>query len=178
MSHGVGPHWSGGCGRRGHRHRLAIPIFPRVFLACKLLFFALLSLAFMLASWLEILLLALLCGLFLPVSELSLPCALLFLMRMLLGGALLWATQTPLIYLAIRSRGFVAPITAITAVSLVNVVLSGSALAGFYPWAAAYLLTLGRMPWQGCPASVSLSVIAGVCLLGIGASLACCSRTS
>lgn len=148
----------------------AIPVPRTAFLAGKLLFFVIAALAFMFVTWLEILALALVCGCFFPL-EFSVFSAVRFLVRMLLGAVLLCATQTPLLYLAIRSRGLAAPFIAIAAVCLVNVVLSGSSVAGYYPWAAAHLLISGRMSGQSCPKEVSIAIIAAVCLLGIAASL-------
>ncbi len=81
------------------------------------------------------------------------------------------ATQTPFIYLTIRTKGFMAPLVAIAAVSLINVVLSNSAIAGFYPWSASYLLVTGRLSGQNCPKEISVSIILAMCLWGIAASL-------
>ncbi len=102
-----------------------------------MLFFAILTFMFMLISWLEILVLALLCNCFIPVTELTIPSIIFFFLKMLLGGILLCATQTPFIYLTIRTKGFVTPMIAIALISLINVVLSNSGVAGFYPWSAS-----------------------------------------
>lgn len=148
-----------------------IPVSRTAFLTGKLLFSAILAFLFMLVSWLEILVLALLCGIFLPVTELTLPSCLFFLMKMLLGGLFLCATQTSFLSLAIRTKSFMAPLIAIAAVSLVNVVLSNSPIAGFYPWSASYLLVAGRLSGLGCPRGVSLAVIVTMCIWGIAASV-------
>ena len=150
---------------------LVIPVSRTVFLTGKLLFLAILSLLFMLVSWLEILLFAYLCSFFFPVTELTVLSALFFLMKMLHGGILLFATQTPFLYLTVRTKGFAVPLIAITAVSLINVVLSNSPAAGFYPWAASYLLINGRLSGSGCSRAVSTIIILILCLLGIAASL-------
>lgn len=155
----------------------AIPISRSVFLTGKLLFLAILSILFMAVSWLEILLFAYFCSFFFPVSELTVLSALFFLMKMLLGGILLFATQTPFIYLTVRTKGFAAPLIAITAVSLINVVLSNSPIAGFYPWAASYLLVNGRISGSGCSKTVSIIIILILCLLGIAASLLSFQKT-
>ena len=63
------------------------------------------------------------------------------------------------------------PVFIIEAVSLLNVVLSGSRVAGFYPWTAVYLLLTGRMAQSGCPVWLGLLIIFSVCGFGIGASL-------
>ena len=153
------------------KNLFVIPVSRTAFLFGKLLFFGILVFLFMLASWLEILTAALVCSFFVPVEDLTIPCALFFLAKMLCGSLLLWATQTPFLYLTIRTKGFVAPLIAIAAVSLVNVVLSNSGVAGFYPWTAAYHLVTGHLIGQSCPEELSFLIILAVCLWGIGTSL-------
>lgn len=148
-----------------------IPVSHTKFLCGKLLFFAILTFLFMLVSWLEILVLALLCNCFIPVTQLSIPSFLFFFIKMLFGGILLCATQTPFIYLTIRVKGFTAPLIAIAAISLINVVLSNSPAAGFYPWSASYLLVMGRLTALNCPGEISFLIILIMSLLGIAASL-------
>lgn len=150
---------------------LVIPVSKTTFLIGKLLFFAILTFMFMLISWLEILVLAFFLSFFIPVTELTIPSILFFLMKMFFGGALLCATQMPFIYLTTKTKGFVTPLIAIGTVSLVNVVLSNSPIAGFYPWSASYYLVLGRLSGLGCPKEISISIILIMCLLGIVASL-------
>ncbi len=82
-----------------------------------------------------------------------------FLIKMLWGGLLLGATQTPLLYLTIRTKGFALPLIAIAAVILLNVILSSSGMAGFYPWSACYFLVMGRSSTLGCPKEMSLFLI-------------------
>ncbi len=148
-----------------------IPVSRTAFLLGKLLFFAMLTFLFMLVSWLEILVSALVCNCFVPVTQLTIPSFLFFLIKMLYGGILLCATQTPFIYLTIRTKGFAAPLIAIAAVSLINVVLSGSQIAGYYPWSASYLLVMGRPSQGNCPVELSIAIICLMCLSGITASL-------
>lgn len=149
----------------------AIPVSRAAFLCGKLFFLAVLTFLFMLISWLEILVLALLCNCFIPVTQLTISSCIFFLVKMLLGGILLCAVQSPFIYLTIRTKGFVAPLAAITVISLINVVLSNSSVAGFYPWSASYLLVTGRLSGQSCPREISIAILLIVCLLGIAASL-------
>ena len=148
-----------------------IPVSQTVFLCGILLFFAIITFMFMLISWLEILVLALLCNCFIPVTQLTIPSFIFFFLKMLFGGILLCATQTPFIYLTIRTKGFVTPLIAIAVISLINVVLSNSGVAGFYPWSASYLLVIGRSSGQNCPKEISICIILIMCLLGIVASI-------
>ncbi|MCM1125221.1 MAG: ABC transporter permease [Lachnospiraceae bacterium] len=149
----------------------AVPISPTAFLTGKLLFLLIIALLFMFASWLEIILLAFLCSCFILITELTIPSALFFLIKMLWGGLLLYAVQMPFLYLSIRTRGFAAPLIAVAAVSLVNVVVSNSAIAGFYPWSLSYLLTIGRLSGLQCSKGISIGIILLVGLLGMTAGL-------
>lgn len=153
------------------KNLFAIPIPRTVFLIGKFLFFWTITFLFMFISWLEILLLALICNCFIPVTELNIPSFWFFLIKMLFGGILLCAVQTPFIYLSIRAKGFAAPLIAVAAVSLINVVLSNSPIAGFYPWAASYLLVSGHLSGLNCSKEISVSIILIICLLGIILSL-------
>lgn len=148
-----------------------IPVSQTAFLCGKILFFAILTFAFMFISWLVILISALLCRFFIPVEQLTILSFLFFLKKSLLGAILLFASQTPLIYLTIRTKDFIAPLIAIAAILLINVVLSSSPIAGFYPWSASYLLVMGRLSRQGCPWGISVSIILMMSLSGIAASL-------
>ena len=89
------------------------------------------------------------------------------LVQMIKGGILLFATISPFVYLSLCAKGTLAPFIAIAAVSLLNVVLSGSQIAGFYPWTAAYLLLIGRLEQSGCPVPAGIAIILLVCLSGI-----------
>ncbi len=151
---------------------LAIPVSRTAFLLGKLLFFAIFVLVFMLLSWLEVLVLAYVCSFFLPIEDLTILSALYFLVKMLYGGAMVFATQIPFLYLAVRTKNFFSPLIAVSAVSLFNVVLSNSPIAGFYPWSASYLLVCGRLQTKGSLKGISIAMILGMCLWGIWASIA------
>lgn len=150
---------------------LVIPVSQTAFLCGKMVFFAILTLLFMLISWLEILVLAFLCNCFIPVTELTLPSFLYFLIKMLFGGILLYAVETPFLYLTVRTKGFAAPLIANAVVIFINILMSNSQIAGYYPWSASYLIVNGRLAALHCPEGISISIILILCLLGIAASL-------
>ncbi|MDE6232386.1 MAG: hypothetical protein K2M60_03445, partial [Lachnospiraceae bacterium] len=97
--------------------------------------------------------------------------AIYIFIQMIKGGILLFATLTPFVYLTLRAKGTFAPFIVIAAISLLNVVLSGSPIAGFYPWTATYLLLTGRLAQSGCPVPLGMTIILFVCLFGIGSSI-------
>ncbi len=153
------------------KNMFAISVSHTAFLGGKLLFLAILTFLFMLISWFELLALAFLCSFFLPVTELTLPSVVFFLVKMLFGGLLLCATQIPFVYFTIRTKGFVTPLILIAVIILVNVVVSNSGAAGFYPWSVSYLLVTRRFSGQSCPKAVSVAIILAMCIWGVVASM-------
>lgn len=153
----------------------SVPISRKKFLAGKFLILYIIVLLFMFLSWLDLLVLAVLGSFFLNIElTATLPTVLYLLMmlfKMLCGGTLLYMTITPVICLSIRNKGFVAPFIVVAAVCLLNVVLSNSAIAGFIPWSACYLLTTGRSGNFGCPPWMSFLIIILVCILSVAASM-------
>lgn len=149
----------------------AVPVGRAQFLAGKFLVLFILVLLFMILSWLNIVIVSVICSLFLEVSQINPLSAAYILIQMIKGGILLFGTLTPFVYLALCAKGTLAPFIAIAAVSLLNVVLSGSQAAGFYPWTAAYLLLAGRLEQSGCPVWVGKSLLLLVCVSGICASM-------
>ncbi len=83
----------------------------------------------------------------------------------------IFATLTPFVSLALRTKGSLASFIVIAVMSLSNVVLSGSPIAGYYPWTAAYLLLTGRIAQSGCPAPVGFFILFTVCLSGISTGI-------
>lgn len=149
----------------------AVPIGRGQFLAGKFTVLFILVLLFMILSWLNIVIMSLICSCFFDISQIDLLSAVPILFQMMIGGILLFATLTPFVYLALRAKGMLVPFIVIAVVSLLNVVLSGSPAAGFYPWTAAYLLLSGRLEQSGCPVWLGISILLSVGVSGIAASM-------
>lgn len=139
-----------------------VPISRKEFLQGKYLILFMIVMLFMVLSWLNVLILAMICRLFLDVGGFSAIIAITFLIKMLYGGVLVYMTIAPVIALSLRNKGFVTPFMTVAAVILINVVLSGSPIAGFIPWTAVYVLSYGQNGNYGCPAPVSFLIIVAV----------------
>ncbi len=148
-----------------------VPIGRRSFLLGKFITLFILVLLFMVLSWFDIIVLSMLCSLFMEVSQLTLLSAIYIFIQMIKGSMLLFTTLTPFVYLSLRAKGTLTPFIIIAAVSLLNVVFSGSQIAGFYPWTASYLLLTGRLEQFGCPTFIGMLILLCVCLSGILASI-------
>lgn len=144
-----------------------VPIGRRQFVMGKFIILFILIILFMVLSWLDIVVISVICNIFMHVSQINLLSAVYIFVQMIKGGIFLFTTLTPFVYLTIRAKGILIPFIAIATVSLLNVVLSGSTIAGFYPWTAAYLLLTGRLTQPGCP----LFILLCLCVFGIWASI-------
>lgn len=141
------------------------------FLAGKFIMLFILVLLFMILSWFDIVVISIICSLFLDAQQITLLTAVSILIQMIKGGILLFATLPPFVYLSMRAKGTIAPFIVIATVSLLNVVLSGSPIAGFYPWTAAYLLLAGRLAQESGSTLPGILIILLVYVSGIWASV-------
>ena len=151
-----------------------VPVSKVKFLLGKhiALFFCILIL--MVLTWAEILVLAVICNLIFGVQQLIPMVAIHFLLIMIQGAALLYAVITPIAYIAIRSRGFFAPVLIAAVISLSDVILTGSPIAAYFPWTATYLLVTGRI---GNAAGIAYLLIGLVCIISIAGSVRYFKRT-
>lgn len=148
-----------------------VPLKRSQFMIGKFIMLFILVLLFMMLTWLDIVVISIVSSLFLEVSQITFLSVIYVLVQMIKGGILLFTTLTPFIYIAMRAKGTLVPFVIIAAGSLLNVVLSGSPLAGFYPWTATYLLLTGRLEQLGCPSILGISIIIFVCIFGICISI-------
>ncbi|MCM1467398.1 MAG: ABC transporter permease [Alistipes sp.] len=153
----------------------SVPVSRKEFLTGKFLILYILTLLFMVISWFHIFVLAVVCKPFANVEPVFSVFTAIFLIkiliRMLYGGTLLYMTLTPVIYLTLRNKGFLTPLISAAVVCLFNVVLSGSGIAGFFPWTASYILVSGRRYNGSCPPSVSIAIIILLCALSFALSM-------
>ena len=146
----------------------AVPVSKIDFLIGKYiaLFFCILIL--MALTWAEILALAVICDLIFGIRQLTPMDAIHFLIVMVQGAGLLYAVITPVVYIAIRSRGFFAPVLIAAVISLSDVILTGSPIAAYYPWTAVYLLVTGR---SGGSTGIAYLIIGLICVVSIAESV-------
>lgn len=148
-----------------------VPIRRSQFLIGKFIMLLILVLLFMALTWLDIVVISIISSLFFKASQITVMSVVYVLVQMIKGGILLFTTITPFVYIAMRAKGTLAPFIIIAAGSLLNVVLSGSPYAGFYPWTITYLLQTGRLEQSGCPLMIGISIIMFVCIFGICISI-------
>lgn len=148
-----------------------VPLKRGQFMMGKIIMLLILVLIFMTLTWLDIVVISIVSSLFFEVSQITFLSVIYVLVQMIKGGILLFTTLTPFIYIAMRAKGTLIPFVIIAAGSLLNVVLSGSPVAGYYPWTITYLLQTGRLEQSGCPNFLGISIIIFVCIFGICISI-------
>ena len=119
----------------------------------------------MILSWAEILVFTILCSFLFEISGITWMTALFFLFRMIKGGVLLYPVITPFLYLALRTKGGLVPFIVIAGVVLVNIVLSSTFVAGFYPWLLPHRLLYWSMYEKTGQAGGSIAV--GIWIVGL-----------
>ncbi|MCM1100237.1 MAG: ABC transporter permease [Clostridium sp.] len=152
----------------------AVPVSKVKFLLGKHIALFLSILILMVLTWAEILAVAAICNLIFGIRQLVPMVAIRFLITMIQGAVLLYAVITPIAYIAIRSRGFFAPVLIATVISLSDVILTGSPIAAYFPWTATYLLVTGQ---GGDAAGIAYLLIGAVCFISIAESVRYFKRT-
>ena len=148
-----------------------VPLKRSQFMMGKFIMLFILVLLFMTLTWLDIVVISIVSSLFFEVSQITFLSVIYVLVQMIKGGILLFTTLTPFIYIAMRAKGTLIPFVIIAAGSLLNVVLSGSLVAGYYPWTITYLLQTGRLEQSGCPSVIGIAILIFVCIFGICISI-------
>ncbi len=122
-----------------------VPVSRIRVLIGKFLILFLLVILFMVFSWAETFILAVLCSFLFEVSDITWMSGLFFFIQMIKGGILLYPVITPFLYLALRTKGGLVPFSMLAGIILVNVVLSNTSFAKIDPWLLPYhLLYLSR----------------------------------
>lgn len=92
--------------------------------------------------------------------------ALQWLLKLLLGGVLMFLTISPFAFLAERSKGLVAPMIVSAVMVMGNVALSNQDFGAIYPWTATYFLIKGKTESTGYPILLSIGIIILVSVIG------------
>lgn len=151
-----------------------VPVSKVKFLLGKHIALVFSILILMVLTWAEILALAVICNLIFGIQQLTPMAAIQFLIIMIQGAVLLYAVITPITYIAIRAKGFFAPVLIAAVISLSDVILTGSPIAPYFPWTATYLLVTGR---SGNTKGIACLMIGFICIISIASSVRYFKRT-
>src|SRR5699024_10470536 len=109
------------------------------------------------------------CGLYHVVFTLegySLLVAISWLPKFLFGGILMFLTTSPFVFIAFKTKGFVAPVIASAVIVMGSVALSNQELGALYPWTATFFLIDGRIESTGYPLALAIGIIILVSAVG------------
>ena len=145
---------------------LPIPISRTKILWSKFCTLFLLDFFLTIVSWACILLFAGMCHVTFGMAEYSLVIALKWIPDYFLLTVLMFITTSPFVYIAQKTKGFVAPMIASAVIVLGSAALSNQKWGALYPWTASVLLLDGRVESTGYPVWLSITII--LLVSGIG----------
>lgn len=145
---------------------LPIPISRTKVLSGKFFTLFLWDLFLTLVSWTCILLFAGICHFTFGMAEYSLLTALKWLPKYFLLTVLMFITTSPFVYIAQKTKGFVAPMIASAVIVLGSAALCNQKWGALYPWTASVLLLKGRIESTDYPIWLSITIIMLISLIG------------
>ncbi len=145
---------------------LPIPISRSKIIGGKFCTLFLWDLFLTLVSWACILLFSGICHVTFGMAEYGLITAVKWLPDFFLLNVIMFITTSPFVYIAQKTKGFVAPMIASAVIVLGSAALSNQKWGALYPWTAGVLLLDGRVESTGYP--VWLSIVIILLVSGIG----------
>lgn len=145
---------------------LPLPISRNKVLSGKFITLFLWDLGLTLVSWLSILLFSGIFHVTIGMTEYSLLTALKWIPRYFLITIFMFATTSPFVYIALKTKGFVAPMIASAVIVLGSAALCNQDWGALYPWTASVLLLKGRVEATGYPVWLSITIL--ILVSGIG----------
>lgn len=145
---------------------LPIPVSRTKFMVAKFgaLFLWIVLLTFV--TWVGILILSGLYHAVFYLEEFSLLVAIKWLPKFIFGSTLMFFTISPFVFIAMKTKGFVAPVIASAVIVMGNAALSNQDLGALYPWTATFFLVDGCMESTGYPISWAIGIIILVSVIG------------
>lgn len=145
---------------------LPLPISRNKVLSGKCITLFLWDLGLTFVSWFSILLFFGFFHAFIGMTEYSLVTALRWIPKYFLLTVFLFATTSPFMYIAQKTKGFVAPMIASAVIVLGSAALSNQRWGALYPWTASVLLLQRRVEATGYPVFLSITIMILVSVLG------------
>ena len=102
------------------------------------------------------------CGLYHAVFTLekySLLVAIVWLPKFLLGGILMFLTISPFVFVAEKTKGFVAPVIGSAVIVMGSAAISNREWGALYPWTATFFLVQGKIESTGYLTAISVATI-------------------
>ena len=139
---------------------LPIPLSRSKILAGKFITLLLWVVLLTFVTWTGILVMFAIYHMAIGMAEFRVLVALKWLVKFVIGNVIVWLTMTPFAYIAVRSKGLVAPMIVSAVIVLGNAALCNQKIGALYPWTATYLLVTDRIKETGYRAGVAIVIIA------------------
>ncbi|RBQ24359.1 hypothetical protein ALNOE001_02870 [Candidatus Methanobinarius endosymbioticus] len=94
-----------------------------------------------------------------------------FLIKMIIGGILMFLIISPFFSISVLTKGIITPIIAATIFVMGNVGLVNESIGALYPWTSIYLLLNGGTYQTGYSCLLYISLILIVSIIGFIASI-------
>ena len=146
---------------------LPLPISRMNVLAGKFLTLFIWDLGLTLVSWCCILFFSGIFHAIFGMAEYSMFTAFSWIPKYFLLTILMFVTTTPFVYVAQKTKGFVAPMIASAVIVLGSAALCNQEWGALYPWVASVLLLQRRVEETGYPVWLSITILILVSGIGI-----------
>ncbi|GAA0125241.1 MULTISPECIES: ABC transporter permease [Clostridium] len=89
-----------------------------------------------------------------------------WLFKYLVASILMYLTISPFAYIALKTKGFVAPVIASAVIVMGSAALSNQDFGALYPWTATFFLIKGKLQSTGYSITLGITIIAFVSIVG------------
>lgn len=146
---------------------LPIPLSRTMLLTGKFITLLLWVLMLTVVTWAGILGLFAIYHVVIGMEEFGVTVAMQWLVKFLVGNVIVCFTVSPFIYIALKTKGLVAPMIVSAVVVMGNAAVCNQKIGAVYPWTATYLLIADRIQETGYSSvavvlSIGVTVIAGI----------------
>jgi bacitracin transport system permease protein len=145
---------------------LPIPVSRVKFVTGKFCALLLWIIMLTIVTWTGILALSGLCHALIGLDGFSFNIAVEWLLKFLLGNLLVYLTISPFALIAVKTKGFVAPVISSTVIVMGSAALCNQDLGALYPWTATFFLVKGKLASTGYPPLLAISIVIAVSVIG------------
>lgn len=149
---------------------LPIPVGRTKLFTAKFAVSALLTLAVNFITWGGILLISFIYNCLFTLGGFYISVSLIWLLKFLAGAVLMFLTASPFAYLAVKTKGFVAPMIVSAAVVMASAALTNQSFGALYPYTATYFFFTDKMVKSGYPLFLPIIIISALAFAGFFAT--------
>lgn len=145
---------------------LTIPIIRTKFIFAKFCILLLWITMLTFVTWLGVYVLFYFYNVFVGLDGFSFIVACQWLIKFIIGSFLMFLTLSPFAFIALKSKGIVAPIIVSAVIVMGSAVLCNQDLGALYPWISVYFLVVRKIESTGYPIPLAIGIIVLVSATG------------